>query len=220
MKHIVKKSEPEAFVDWKANWPDLGSDNGPGWSEFDAGTKQKDGTSIKQKVKSALLDEQGGICCFCENRVGMDHGHIAHLDARSGHDDRVLAYDNLLYSCPENPRNEPQTCGHAQGTKSLPVSPLQSDCELRFKYASTGSILPGREDDTEAIDTIRILNLNDRRTTLFQKRAEVFQAVEDYQRLVTAGEFELWINEELERQSDGTFKPFWTTRKYAAGLYP
>lgn len=149
----------------------------------------------------------------------MDHGHIAHLHAQADHEDLALAYDNLLYSCPENKRAEPQTCGHAQGRKELPISPLDADCETRFAYTATGSIIPRIEDDEEAMETIRILNLDDRRSVLRKLRAEAFQVIDEFRQMITPDEFTLWIGEHLKRQPDGTFRPFWTTRKYAAGLY-
>ena len=37
--------------------------------------------------------------------------------------------------------------------------------------------------------------------------------------LLSPAEFDLWISAELKRQPDGMFRPFWTTIKYAAGLY-
>ncbi len=215
MKHIVKNTEPQDFTDWKGNWPDIT----PGWAEFDSGAKQPDGNSIKHKVKVALLKEQGGLCCFCESPVEMNHGHIAHLKDQVNHPDLVLEYGNLLYSCPENSRTEPQTCGHAQGREKLPIAPLDVDCESRFSYASTGGIIPRIPGDEKAIETIRILNLDDKRSTMYQKRGEVFQTVETIKHEISAVDFDRWINAELQRQADGTFKPFWTTIKYAAGLY-
>jgi len=215
MKYIVKNPEPTAFIDWKEDWDSMK----PGWSEFKQGTKQTDGTSINHKVKAALLEEQGGLCCFCESRVGMESGHIAHLHARSKCPDLELVYTNLLYSCPENPKNKPQTCGQAQGDKTPLVSPLDADCEWRFLYTETGGIVPRDENDKEAIDTIVSLNLNDKKAVFRKDRAKVFHDVTKYQQRLSPDEFALWIKTELERQPDGTFKEFWTTRKYAAGLY-
>ena len=215
MKHIAKNPEPPAFCNWKAHWPNFV----PGWMEFDSGTKHEDGTSIKHKVKTALLHEQGGLCCFCEDRVDMNHGHIAHILDRKNHSDKALEYDNMLYSCPENLRNKPQTCGHAQGTQILPISPLDTNCEQKFAYTSTGSIIPRNADDHKAFDTIRILNLDDKNSLLPKKRAMIFQTVEDERQKYSSTEFKIWIDRELERQSDGMFKTFWTVKKYAAGLY-
>ena len=217
MKNIIKNPEPTTLVEWKSNWPDLV----PGWNEFDSNTKQTDGTSIKHKVKMALLEEQGGLCCFCESEVSIDCGHIAHLLDRNGHPELALEYDNLLYSCPENEKRYkiPQTCGHAQGNRVLPITPLADDCEQRFIYTATGAIAPRDENDVEAKQTIEILNLNDRKAIFRKHRAKAFQTVDEARQEKSPAEFEHWIDAELKRQSDGTFKPYWTTIKFAAGYY-
>jgi uncharacterized protein (TIGR02646 family) len=217
MKHIVKNPEPPTFTDWKVNWPNMT----PGWDEFDQGTKQTDGTSIKDKVKEALIKEQSGLCCFCESRVGMKTGHIAHLLDQHNHPELELDYDNLLFSCPENSHNVPQTCGHAQGNNILPITPLDADCEWRFIYTGTGAIAARDENDADAIKTIEMLKL-DHKAAIFRKgRAEAFLSVEDARREKSPEDFARWIITELQPQSDDNmnFKPFWTTRKFAAGLY-
>jgi len=203
MKQIVKNPEPTAFIEWKSKW-----ETPPGWAEFD-------GTSMKQQVKSALLEEQGYLCCFCESRVGVNSGHIAHLFDRCNHPDLVLSYKNLLYSCRENPRGEPQTCGHSQGNKILPISPLDDGCETSFAYSEDGYI---HGKDNSARDTIHILNLNGS-NRLRESRRKVYEEICDNQDTLSPDEFARWITSELNRQSDGMFKEYWTTKKYAAGLY-
>ena len=201
MKYIDKKPEPTEFTTWKETWRSTGIE--PGWAEFD-------GTSMKQTVKTALLKEQGHICCFCECRVGMDSGQIAHLCAQSEDKESSLEYGNLLYSCSEKPKKDkiPQTCNQAQGTETPPISPLDEDCETHFAYDSDGNIL-GKND--KARETIRILNLNGSKQ-LCESRRIVY---EETQAMILSNK---WNRTDLERQ-DGMFRPFWTTIKYAAGLY-
>jgi uncharacterized protein (TIGR02646 family) len=199
MKYITKTTEPTEFTTWKETWRSTGIE--PGWAEFD-------GTSMKQTVKAELLDEQGHLCCFCEAPVEMKSGHIAHLLDRHNHSTLALDYDNLLYSCPENPHNTPQTCGHAQGNKILPITPLHADCETYFAYTEDGRI---HGKDNKAGETIRILNLNGSKQ-LCESRRIVY---EETQAMILSNK---WSRTDLERQ-DGMFKPFWTTIKYAAGLY-
>ncbi|MDR0611608.1 MAG: TIGR02646 family protein [Planctomycetaceae bacterium] len=206
MKRIIKNKEPKEFSDWKLNWQ-----TPPDWETFDS-------KPIKQSVKRILLEEQGAICCFCENRVTMNHGHIAHLLDRKQHPELILEYGNMLYSCPENPRGEPQTCGHAQKNRKLPISPLDADCELHFIYdEETGAILPQKNSNkfTEANETIRILNLNGSKV-LREKRLAVYQETKNNKIELTNNEFEVWLNHILKRNSENKFTPFWTTIKYAA----
>ena len=205
MKQIVKNPEPSTFIEWKEEWRRNGIE--PGWEELD-------GKPMKQTVKTALLEEQGGLCCFCECRVETDSGHIAHLFDRYNHPALALDYDNMLYSCPENPHNVPQTCGHAQKDRLLPISPLNEDCETHFAYSQDGDIL-GK--NANAHETIRVLNLNGSKQ-LCESRRLVYEETLDNKETLSPDEFTLWVNSELNRR-DGMFQPFWTTIKYAAGLY-
>jgi len=124
-----------------------------------------------------------------------------------------LNYDNILYSCPENPRNVPNTCGHAQGNKTPSISPLDEDCETHFTYSEDGRI-SGKND--QARDTIRMLNLNGSRR-LCESRRLVFEETRNNKNILSPHEFGRWLNNELKRQPVGTFKPYWTTIQYAAG---
>ena len=202
MKRIVKNPEPPTFVEWKEEWRRNGIE--PGWGEFD-------GKPIKQTVKTALLEEQGYLCCFCECRVGLGDGSIAHFRAQSEDRESSLEYGNLLYSCEEKPKKDkiPQTCNQAQDKEMPPISPLDEDCETHFAYDPDGNIL-GKTD--KARETIRILNLNGSKQLCESRRA----VYEETQTMLLSNK---WSKEKLERQSDGTFRPFWTTMKYAAGLY-
>ena len=213
MKQINKR-EPTEFIEWKANYYGPDSDMTPGWGEFDA-------SPMKQTVKAALIKEQGGLCCYCEKEFNRNLGHIAHFRAKSLPENAhlTLAYDNLFYSCPENQKGKPQTCGHAQGVETPPISPLDVDCEYRFIFSADGGILPRNRNDDDAIRTIEILNLNDQQAVFYGKRAEVYQVVMEKRSELPSDVFNHWITNMLERQSDGSFQEFWTTRKYAAGLY-
>jgi uncharacterized protein (TIGR02646 family) len=202
MKRICKKAEPDEFVVWKESFSEVV----PGWDDFD-------GKPIKQAVKQSLLLEQGYICCFCENEVSTDKGHIAHLNDRRNHSDEALHYGNMLYSCPENSRTIPQTCGQRQGSNRLPISPLDNDCEERFTYIANGKIFPKNEGDTDADRTITILNLNAKH--LVASRAAVIrEIIEERKRDFTDSGFQLWADELLELH-DGRFEVFWTAKKYA-----
>lgn len=205
MRHIEKTAEPADFTEWKQQ----GDENwNPGWADFDT-------RPIKQTVKRALLDEQGFLCCYCEVRVDEDHGHIEHIETRHKRPDLALLYTNMLYCCPDTPRGQPTTCGHARKPDDpVPVSPLDADCESRFVYTGTGDMLPRDESDADAGETVRILNLNE--PTLRRLRAGVYQEVADAQRDSSAEEFRRWMEIELQRDQWGRFSPFWATKRYVA----
>jgi hypothetical protein len=65
MKHIVKQHEPKAFANWKA----LANDDWqPTYGDLSG--------EAKKAVKSALMAEQGYICCYCERRLTEEDSHI------------------------------------------------------------------------------------------------------------------------------------------------
>ena len=101
MKHIVKREEPEAFINWKSlsndDWqPTFG--NLPG--------------EVKNVVRSALMAEQGWICCYCERRLSVEDSHLEHLRPQSDPEVDPLDFANLLCSCQNQiSRGEPRHCG-------------------------------------------------------------------------------------------------------------
>ena len=155
MKFIVKGQEPTTFRDWKAeaneNW-----------------TPCYDNLQAPQKpiLHQSLLQEQGFICCYCNNRIEVQDSHIEHLVPQSqniqGSD---VDYNNMLASCGRSGASVYQghserTCGEHKGESTIPITPEQHDCELKFSYGSNGSISSATPNDNDAQQTIRILNLD------------------------------------------------------------
>lgn len=156
MKYIVKNAEPTAFSQWKAltnaNWQ-------PAYSTLQG--------AEKAAVVSSLLDEQGCICCYCEKRIGKNNSHIDHLIPQSVDAPLALNYANLLRSCQGTDEDDehltkeaPEHCGHSRGNNVLPVTPLQPNCESRFRYTGEGEIKAAIAGDNEAEDTVGLLKLD------------------------------------------------------------
>ena len=58
MKQIIKNQEPDNFREWKQ----LANDDWqPSWTGMPG--------DIKRNLHQALIDEQGGICCYCGRRI-------------------------------------------------------------------------------------------------------------------------------------------------------
>ena len=154
MKYIVKHPRPQALADWMAqaneNWqPDYG--NMP--------------TELKGQVRRALMAEQGGICCYCEQELIDRDSHIEHLVPQRLLDQAgALDYGNMLCSCQrEVPKGAPLRCGNAKNgwyEPGLMVSPLDPGCEARFAYTGDGRIMPSAQDRPGAKETIDRLNLD------------------------------------------------------------
>jgi uncharacterized protein (TIGR02646 family) len=192
MKFIEKGQEPASLATWKnlATW-----ERPPTWADLQ--------NPQKSALHDALCHEQGHICCYCNRRIGPDNSHVEHIIARSREPSRALDYGNLLASCGRDDPPPILTCGHSKGGQSLPVTPLQPDCETRFYYTAAGEI---RGLDGDAMETTRICNLN--ADALVRLRAEAMRPVLDLIGDMTQDEFDDWIRTYSTRDAGRNFPPF------------
>lgn len=157
MKRIIKNLEPEEFSDWKAQDHMA---HRPRWNRVPA--------PIRRVVKESLMQEQGFICCYCESRISIDDCHVEHfrpIEGNSGrYSNQQLLYENIHCSCQgETDRGEPSHCGHGKGSwydENLLISPLDENCERRFRFTADGGIFARLENDRGAEITIRKLQLD------------------------------------------------------------
>lgn len=130
-------------------------------------------------MRQKLLEDQGYVCCYCNRRIPIP-GHIVvteHVKPVSLHLDLAGEYQNLLLTCdggelippiligvtPPYTRNTyPLHCDKAKANQELPVSPFDADCENRFYYNPITGSIDGVAGDSDAADTVTILNLNQR----------------------------------------------------------
>lgn len=194
MKRIVKSREPQQFSDWKeedkmAHKPNWNRVSGP----------------VKHVIHRALITEQGHICCYCESPVTVDDSHVEHFRPIRQFPSHALEYQNLHCSCLRTlSPGVPAHCGHRKGSwfdEGLLISPLQSDCDKRFKFNTNGEIAARDCNDLQAKETISRLGLD--LPSLNSLRAA---AVEELQDLSPAE-----IREVLVRRPDGSFPGYFTT---------
>jgi uncharacterized protein (TIGR02646 family) len=195
MKFIQKKPEPDAFIQWKQQATE---DWQPSWENF-----QKPEKTI---VHTALILEQGHICCYCGQRITQAVSHIEHFQPRTYYPDLSLSYNNFLASCPGYPE-EPESktnvaklpqefCGQRKGAwfdHNLTVSPLQSDCANYFRYTRIGEILPSQDltkvDAAEAtienlgLDNPKLIRLRRAAMDAAMQGIEIFSG-DDIQKLI------------------------------------
>lgn len=157
MKHVKKGVSPPLFEDWKKSHPQ------PSYKELSS----KECTPIKDSVRFALLQEQGGVCCYCGRAITLDDSHIEHFRPQKIYPKRALDFDNLHFSCiKDQPKTAiyPPHCGHAKGNqwnKVLHISPLDSECEKRFNYDNVnGKLVPRDRADAQAAYMVDLLKLN------------------------------------------------------------
>ena len=184
MKYIRKNIEPPDFINWKNQQKSLGVN-------FNYKSFQH---PQKKIVKESLLREQGYICCYCCRKINQENSHIEHFLPQSKTDDNLaLDYHNMLSSCgpydiQEQKEQEkldqkkqvwPEHCGNVRKNTSLPISPLDMDCETYFAYTQMGEIIPSYREDhlKKAENTISLLSLNNAELRL--KRLGVLEGILD-----------------------------------------
>jgi uncharacterized protein (TIGR02646 family) len=210
MKFIRKNEAPASFIAWKQQ---ASSEWQPNWDNF-----QK---PEKLEVHRSLLNEQGYICCYCEQRIAKDESHIEHFQPRTAFPELTLSYSNFLASCPgytDETQSSPaiakrsqEFCGQKKGAwydLTLTVSPLNSDCDTYFRYTGQGEILP-TQDESKAIaaeTTIEKLALNHRQLKRGRERAidGILQDVETF----SDDELTQLIEAYKNLDSDGNHVPF------------
>ena len=141
MIFIEKEEEPEYLVEFRRKFPTGTYDS----SEFEP---------FRPMLRERLVKEQRGLCAYCCRRITFDSAHNEHIEPRHMRDGsfskRSLDYDNIVASC------NGSTCAHHKGNEydeKRFVSPLQADCEQRFRYDPDGFM---RGDEY----TIDLLDLN------------------------------------------------------------
>ena len=153
MKRIAKKGEPVKFSIWKER--DRMAHR-PRWNRVPA--------PIRKSIHESLMREQGFICCYCESRIRMEDSHIEHFRPKKGFPDRQLDYGNLHCSCQRDlSPGEPRHCGLRKGSwfdENLLLSPLEADCEDRFRFTANGDVFPRSIGDAAAKITIEKLGLD------------------------------------------------------------
>ena len=147
MKHTVKGEAPNAFEVWKlGGWT-------PGYTDLQ--------NPEKALLHAALIQEQGGVCCYCGRTVSATDSHIEHFRPQEVWPNLALDYGNLHTSCIRN--DKPLHCGHFKANKfdeAQHISPLDPDCEARFLYTREGAIEPACSDDSGAQYMMDLLNLD------------------------------------------------------------
>ena len=200
MKHVDKGAAPQSLEDWKA----LSTATGvpPKYSQLR--------NPEKAALHTALLDEQGHVCCYCGQSIEQSTSHIEHFRPQAARPDLALDYDNLLASCiREMKPGTPLHCGHAKGNgfdEALHLSPLESAIEGRFQYTLDGQIQPTDPADAAAVHMRHLLKLDI--ALLNESRADAIERVFtlDVLTTVTRAELEVLIGGYRRRDDQGRFE--------------
>lgn len=90
--------------------------NGP-WSDLQG--------QPKELLKQCLVDEQNGLCAYCERGLVAGGGRIDHIKPRNLHPNLTFSYSNLCVSCfgyyPEEGRRSKLSCDEVKNNILLGV---------------------------------------------------------------------------------------------------
>lgn len=184
MKKVRKTPGPNALTRYAATHPY------DSWDHF----RDDDSGESYREIREQLRDDQGGLCAYCERKPHKSKEQVEHFVPKSTPGQNWgLDWDNLLMVCDggsqgKHPRPANLSCDqhrnhweqtHATGQN--PLNPLQLDAfPSRFVFHLTDStIQPADPNDSDAMRTIDLLNLNCPR--LVDKRREVLF---EYNRMV------------------------------------
>lgn len=209
MKRIIKNSsEPTALKQYRST-PGADYENMP--------------TDVKDIIRNALYQEQGGICCYCMKQITLDYGNtkIEHFKPRNiyngkdGKENLKLNYNNLLLACKgeemDSYNNKVSCCDSKKGDSELLfVNPLNNDIESKFYYTRSGEITSHDENIKNEIKNI--LNLNNQ--TLKNLRKKVYEYIKhkinkaELQKKCSLGFLNNLHKFWYDADKNGLFKPF------------
>lgn len=237
MKGIVKRvQEPEELANYRASFSHVPAKLT--WVKF------KKQAQRREAVKTALREDQRGLCAFCENSLISCDESVEHFVARHTDHGQELTWGNLLLCCAGGERPLPEqvadagtryssadhkTCGHSklESTEAIlcPLHLPHTPRLFRFK-SETGEIVPDGPacrqagiDQQVAADTIRVLNLHAGR--LNNARLALLNMISEELAEAGAGD-PFTVDRELELASDylptvGPLPAFFTTLRFALG---
>lgn len=190
--------------------------------------------------KQKFREEQGYICCYCEQRIGVKSANdcdIEHFMPRHPDKNRLspkeceicssaqLEYDNLLVSCKGEDAYSLDHCNHKKDNWfdfRLCVSPITEEIEGLFGYRTNGKIFAVGNDE-RAEEMKKRLNLDT--YVLQNKRKAAYDAVIDME---FGDSDELWVDREYvaetiasygERDSSGRYVQFCSMITYCLEHY-
>jgi uncharacterized protein (TIGR02646 family) len=170
MRRITKQSEPRSLVEHRATTG----------AEF-AGCNTAD-------IRTSLVEEQRGLCCYCCGRIFATHKSmkIEHFVAQSVDPAKALSYSNMLGACLGGMGSPPkmQHCDTKRGNRPIEFNPAdpQRDIHPMIILSSDGRITSPNATFSHQLDNTLGLNLS----RLMTERERQLKAVGKWWREVHA----------------------------------
>ena len=184
MRTIDKGQAPEFLVEYRES-------KGPPAPSFGD-------LPFKDELRSALWSAQGGLCCYCQDRVHdrSSTSKIEHFVPQSESTDRALDWPNLWLACKggEGSSRASQHCDTRKGSHVM-VTNLDPGrvVEEQFTYGAQGDI---RHNDQDADDEMNLhlhLNLG----WLIENRAQASRALAT---ALSSSKRGAWTSEQIGRK--------------------
>lgn len=170
-------------------------------------------------LKHQMMEEQGGICCYCGLKIDFNNGRkatVEHLIPKGVSRELVGEYKNLLLCCSlTQEENDDITngiitdidvihCDDTKGNTQLNYTPLQENCDTHFIYDITGHIMP---TDFGSATDINTLNLDCQ--SLVDRRKMAMNILFDESGIMLSNdELQQISSSIMQRQADGMFREF------------
>jgi uncharacterized protein (TIGR02646 family) len=159
MRLIRKDKEPRSLVEYR---------------KIEGATYDGLPSDTKIELRTALIGEQGGLCCYCMRRIRDDEEkerkqqenekdnqvRIEHWKPQSRHRDLALSWTNLFAACNGNEGKDhsDQHCDVRKHDDEITLNPTNPRHIASLSYGTSGQLQS--EDATVQRDLDQSLNLN------------------------------------------------------------
>jgi uncharacterized protein (TIGR02646 family) len=151
MRNITKIREPRSLTEYRA-----------------ANPTDYNGYPDKDTLRTSLVAEQRGVCCYCLARIRAEIGsvRIEHWQSHSEHPDLRLVYGNLLGACMGGERERERTrrtdhhCDVYKAESYLSRNPanLMHNVQALVRFLPDGTVTSTNDVFNTELNTV--LNLN------------------------------------------------------------
>lgn len=149
----------------------------------------------KNTLRQSLIDEQRGLCCYCQARIrpSVESMKIEHWRCQDVYPELQLDYRNMLGAClgGHGQPEDVQHCDTLKGDSDLCFSPADPACNVEHKIQFLGDGRIQSYDPSFDNDMNKVLNLNLKQfisnrkavLTAFQQRLQAGKKLEPLKEL-------------------------------------
>lgn len=149
--YLVKKSaEPKSLITERESHKDrLAEPDYKVWSYLQAQTKAD--------IKTKLLEEQRGVCCYCTSRINAETCRVEHWEPQSLEPGKRLSWSNLLAACPG--MSGASHCDVLKGARRVVINPQNEGHIRSLRYSNSGKMTSSSKGLQAEIDDVLGLNI-------------------------------------------------------------